>query len=131
MVYASVANLISGSVTSCGCKKIEAGNSMQPLATEGAKNSPKSGRFETNVNAKSWVLVAPDGTRHECINLSFWARAHTELFGFEPGDKSARKIIHGFTNLAQVFYGTRTGVYTYKGWRLENAPEIPNTTRNK
>ena len=99
---------------------------MQPKATEGAKKSPKSGRFTTNVNAKYWVLVAPDGTKHECLNLSCWAREHTYLFGFEPGDKSAGKIIHGFTNLAQGFYGTRTGVYTYKGWRLEQAPEKPD-----
>lgn len=115
--------LIGNTITSCGCKKIKAGMASQKDATEAAKKSPKSGRFETNVNAKQWILIAPDGTKYECLNLSHWARAHAELFGFEPGDAATRKIVHGFTNLAQTFYGTRTGIYTYKGWRLEEAPE--------
>lgn len=99
---------------------------MQPKATEVAKKSPKSGRFETNINAKQWVLIAPDGTKHTCVNLSLWARAHTDLFGLEPGDKSAKKIVHGFTNLSQTFYGTRSDVYSYKGWRIEEAPGKPD-----
>ncbi|MFR8024104.1 hypothetical protein [Eisenbergiella massiliensis] len=125
-VYVSVRNLISGNVTSCGCKKTEAGKKIQPKATEGAKKSLKSGRFETNINAKHWVLIAPDGTKHTCVNLSLWARAHTDLFGLEPGDKSAKKIVHGFTNLAQTFYDTRSDVYSYKGWRIEEAPGKPD-----
>ena len=129
IVYASVRNLTSGAVTSCGCKKVEAGNIMQPKATSAAKKSPNSGRFVTNINGKEWVLIAPDGSKHTCVNLSHWARAHADLFGFDPGDKSTKKILHGFTNLAQTFYGTRTDCYTYKGWRLEKAPDKPDRSQ--
>lgn len=126
--YVSVRNLISEDILSCGCKKIEAGKNMQPKAVECAKKSKKSGRFETNINAKKWNLIAPDGREFVCTNLSLWARKNTSLFGFESGDDSARKIVHGFTNISQSYAGTRKEpVYTYKGWRLKKEPEKPKS----
>lgn len=122
-VYVSVRCLNSGAVTSCGCKKVETLKKVQKNGVESAQNSPKSGRFETNINAKEWELIAPDGTVHKCINLRLWARNHTELFDFPHGDDSARKIAHGFENIAQTYYGNRTGVYTYKGWSLKSVPQ--------
>lgn len=131
-VFASVRYLIGGSVTSCGCKKVEAGYKMQPRAVAGAKKSPKSGKFETNVNAKHWVLIAPDGVKYECTNLFLWARGHTELFGFEPGEKSANKIRAGFSELARSMRGClKRPVYTYKGWRLDCLPEFANQGKDQ
>lgn len=122
-VFVSVRNLIGHAVTSCGCKQVEAGKKNQSGAAEAAKRSPKSGRFETNVNAKHWVLVAPDGVKYECDNLMHWARSHTALFDMEPGDASARRIFHGFSNIAQSLNKKRKDpVYTYKGWRLDEIP---------
>lgn len=121
--YVSVRGLNDRDITSCGCKKVETAKSIQKNGVESAKKSPKSGRFESNVNAKVWTLIAPNGREFNCTNLRLWAREHTDLFGFEPGDHSANKIAHGFHNISQTYHGTRTGVHTYKGWSLKSAPQ--------
>lgn len=51
---------------------------------DGAKKSPNSGAFETNVNAKHWVLKAPDGKLYEIDNLANFIR--------ERGDDFPNKI---------------------------------------
>ncbi|OOR90252.1 hypothetical protein B0181_04965 [Moraxella caviae] len=52
----------------------------QELATAAAKISPKSGRYETNVNAKRWLIISPSGQRFEFSNLQHFVRNHPELF---------------------------------------------------
>lgn len=52
--------------------------------TYAAQQSPIAGRFETNRNAKKWILIDPDGKEHHCQNLMEWARNNCELFGKEP-----------------------------------------------
>lgn len=88
--------------------------SFQSLGTEAAKISPKSGRFETNVNAKTWHLVSPEGKEFICRNLRMWVREHCSLFGMEPSEHSFRNIYSG---LVQAKKGVH--VSTYKGWRAE------------
>lgn len=105
---------------------------MQQIGLEAAMKSPYSGRFETNINAKHWVLIAPDGKKHECTNLSLWARNNTHLFGFEPGEASAKKIRSGISTLARSLRGDlKRPVYTYKGWSLESVPEPQDFTDYK
>lgn len=96
---------------------------LQAIGTEAAKASPKSGRFETNVNAKDWHLVSPDGKHYRFHSLNFWLRNNCQkLFGCEPdsrGFKNTRSGICGAKRaaLGRVSDGQRP-CCTYKGWRV-------------
>ena len=99
--------------------------SLQQLGTEAAKSSPNSGRFETNVNAKTWRLKSPEGKEYICRNLNLWVREHCSLFGEEPSDHSFNKIRSG---LWQAKRGVQAS--TYKGWRAEIIEESEIVKRN-
>lgn len=92
--------------------------------TEAAQRSPKSGRFETNINAKIWKLTSPDGKIYVVKNLSNWARTNCTLFGFEENEASARKVTAGLKHAKLGAEGkeyARTSLY--KGWKSESATE--------
>lgn len=94
--------------------------------TYAAQQSPITGRFETNRNAKKWILIDPDGKEHHCQNLMEWARNNCELFGKEPCDHSAIQISSGFKAIASSLRGTRKNlrpVATYFGWTLKDIPK--------
>ena len=50
------------------------------LGTPAARASPISGPFETNRNAKHWILKSPEGILHEFDNLNLFIRSHPEWF---------------------------------------------------
>ena len=101
------------------------------LGIAGAQKSPLSGRFETNHEAKIWVLVSPTGQKIVVRNLLLWARNNTQLFGKPPGDTSAQQISSGFRAIAQTLKGNRgalgkpRGVLSYFGWTLDGLPKEP------
>lgn len=96
---------------------------------EAAKKSPKAGRFETNINAKTWILIDPTGKEIIVKNLLLWARENAELFDKEKNDKSSKQIRAGFAAIAQTIKGNRgttgkpRGATTYKGWTLKEMPK--------
>lgn len=96
---------------------------MQKKATEEAKKSPKSGRFETNRAAIDWHLVSPDGEHFYIHSLSFWLRENChKYFGVEADSQQFYNIIAGLSRakrsmLGKITYKQRPG-YTYKGWRV-------------
>lgn len=96
---------------------------LQSLGTEAAKMSPKSGRFETNVNAKDWHLISPDGEHYYFHSLNFWLRENCEnLFGFAPDSKDFYNAVSGLGRakrsvMGKLPDGQRPG-YSYKGWRV-------------
>lgn len=93
--------------------------------TEAAQKSFKSGRFETNVNAKIWVLTSPEGKEYVVKNLSRWARENCELFGFYNTEYNAVKISSG---LKLAKYGGDGKEYAnaamYKGWKCRAGTDI-------
>lgn len=94
------------------------------LGTAAAQQSPIAGRFETNQEAKVWVLIDPTGQEITVRNLNLWARENTDLFGKPEGDHSAQQIASGFRAIAQTLRGKRkTPVMTYFGWTLKCPPE--------
>lgn len=52
----------------------------QPLATEAAKASPRSGKFETNIHAKKWKVTTPDNKIFIVRNLYQFVRDNKHLF---------------------------------------------------
>lgn len=101
------------------------------LGTAAAQRSPVAGRYETNQEAKVWILISPTGEEIIVRNLLLWARAHTDLFGKPPGDKSAGQIAAGFRAIASTLTGKRRPgsrgrpAYTYFGWTLKGPPVHP------
>lgn len=93
---------------------------LQKLATDAALKSPKSGRFETNINAVDWHIVAPNGTHYQFHCLSVWLRENCrELFGCEPDSREFKNVRSGLSGAKSAAIGK--GSYscpTYKGWRV-------------
>lgn len=83
--------------------------------------SPKAGHFETNVNAKDWHLISPEGKHYHCRNLKLWAENHYTLFGFES-ISDAHKIPHGIYTIKRAMQNkikdVKNPTTTYKGWRI-------------
>lgn len=96
---------------------------LQAAATEAAKNSPKAGKFETNIHAIDWHLIGPDGRHYYFHSLNFWLRENCrELFGFEPDGREFSNAVSGLSRakrslLGRLPRGQRPG-YTYKGWTV-------------
>ena len=92
---------------------------LQKIGVEAAKASPKSGRFETNVNAMDWHLVSPDGKHYFMHSLKNWLRNNCEeLFGCQPDTDEFRNVYSGLTAAKRAALGKGSyGSVTYKGWQ--------------
>lgn len=92
---------------------------MQEKATKAAQKSPKSGRFETNINAKNWHLVSPTGIHYEFRSLNYWLRKNCkELFGIEPDSREYRNTRSGLSGAKRGSMGGRYSSCQYKGWHV-------------
>lgn len=76
---------------------------------------PLTGRFETHVNAKTWIIKAPDGQIYECRNLMHWLREHEDLL-----DGTAKQAWDGITKIKYTMQGKRprSKSKSWKGWTL-------------
>lgn len=83
--------------------------------------SPLVGSFETNVSAREWHLLSPDGTAYHFRNLALWLQTHTDLFE----DDDVRQVPQsrtGVTTRAQSQLGRLRPERlarrdSWKGWR--------------
>lgn len=92
---------------------------LQEIATAAAKESPKSGRFETNVNAVDWHLISPEGKHFYFHSLHFWLRENgLELFGCEPDSREFNNVRSGLSGAKRAVMGRGYPCCTYKGWRV-------------
>ena len=83
-------------------------------AHEAAKDNPLTGRFETHVNAKTWVIKSPTGEIYECRNLYNWLREHETLI-----DGSVRQAWDGLSKIKYSEQGKRKNPsHQWKGWTL-------------
>jgi len=92
-----------------------------------ARAMPESQRGERHRAAKIWILIDPDGHRHEVTNLLHWARINADLFDVPTDaadrERIANNIRSGFAQIVQSRLGHRKDpVYTYKGWTLGDWP---------
>lgn len=75
---------------------------------------PLTGRYETHVNAKTWVIQAPDGEVYRCRNLKLWLINHAEML-----DGTVSQAMDGFVKMKQTMLGkARRPLSQWKGWRL-------------
>ena len=84
------------------------------LAHEAAKISPLTGRFETHMHAKEWIICSPDGNVHKCRNLKLWLRDHEDMI-----DGTVSQAWDGITKIKYSIQGKRKfKSYQWKGWKL-------------
>lgn len=86
------------------------------LGTPAARNSPKSGPFETNQNALVWTIRSPEGVAYTVRNLKLWLREHAEILPGTPEQAWA-----GIMQIKRSMDGkTKRPVTQWKGWTLIN-----------
>lgn len=87
--------------------------------TEAAMKSPKAGKFETNVGAKDWHVISPEGKHYKFRNLQNWARNNCSLFYVDETEENALKIAKGLQHAKAGELG-RDFAHTskYKGWSV-------------
>lgn len=79
--------------------------------------NPNTGKFDTNVKAKTWILRDPTGKRYEANNLMNWCRENEgvafvcEYMTFYRGIQGIKRTIKG---------KKKRGSYQYKGWTLDS-----------
>lgn len=89
-------------------------NSALQRAHKRLPHSPLTGRFDTHMHAKEWVIQSPNGDVYKCRNLLKWCRDHEHLF-----DGTARQAWDGFTKIKYSAQGKRKRpINQWKGWRL-------------
>lgn len=75
---------------------------------------PLTGRFDTHINAKDWIIQSPDGRTYECRNLKLWLRDHEELL-----DGTVAQAWDGISKIKYSMQGKRKNPSNqWKGWRL-------------
>lgn len=98
---------------------------LQPLGTAAAKESPAAGRGALNVHAVDWVLIEPNGQRHQVRNLYEFVRANTNLFADAD---VVWKRVGGVRGTGGEWCNATAGILnikggrakTWKGWTLEH-----------
>lgn len=92
---------------------------IRMLAVEASKASPKSGKFETNVNAIDWHIVSPENVHYRFHSLNNWLRLHgEEHFGCKPDTQQFYNVVSGMSQVRATMLGKRAYPATYKGWRV-------------
>lgn len=90
-------------------------------ATAAAQKSPLSGRFETNINAKEWVIMDPTGKTYKFTNLRNWIRNNIELFtdieNAADDPKIVDRICHGLGTAKRNTIAGKSGT-TWYGWSV-------------
>lgn len=95
----------------------------QRMATAAAQNSPLAGKRESNIHAKEWVLIAPDGQVYRVRNLYNFVRENTHLFApvdtiwKRRGGKrgTGGEYCNATAGLANIKGGKAK---SWKGWKL-------------
>jgi hypothetical protein len=89
------------------------------LGTAAARRSAKAGPFETNLNAKRWIVVDPEGERHEALNLRLWCERNSDRFA----PHGWRAAYAGLRQVAAWLRGkTPRPVTQWRGWSLHDLP---------
>lgn len=87
------------------------------LHEKSVKSRMKDPRFQKDENyirAKTWIIMAPDGTIYKCRNLLHWCRTHEDLY-----EGTCKQAWDGLTKIKYSKQGKRKrGSSQWKGWTL-------------
>lgn len=93
---------------------------LQAMAIKAVSESPHTGKFETNINAKDWHLISPEGRHYFFHSLNFWMRENGEnFFGCKPDSREFHNAVSGLWGAKRAAQGKKTArCCTYKGWKV-------------
>lgn len=95
---------------------------LQEMALQAVRQSPKAGRFETNVHAVDWHLISPGGQHYYFHSLQHWLRQHCEeFFGCKADTREFNNVRSGLSGAKRAALGkiiNGRGCCTYKGWQV-------------
>lgn len=94
--------------------------------TLASMKSPKSGRFDTNINAKDWTLISPSGEMYKCHSMTNFIRKNPQLFDIDGSDEEVNRVAAGFRVIKANTKFNRKG-QSYHGWTVE----IPQNEKNE
>lgn len=86
--------------------------------TQAAMASPKAGRFDTNINARDWILISPFGETYKCHSLTNFIRKNPQLFDIDGSDEEVNRVAAGIRTIKGNMKHNRRG-HSYHGWTLE------------
>lgn len=104
-------NLKNGHTQSCGCQQSEAQQDVN-TRVNALKESPNTGRFETNLKAKYFAISNGVKTWH-IRNLANFVREHAVLFDIDASDD------HAVYRTSKALYDAAHRNYAWHGWRVE------------
>lgn len=85
------------------------------IMAKARRTSPILQPDEHHINAKSWVIRAPDGQVYRCRNLKHWLRNHSDML-----DGTVSQAWDGITKIKYSMQGKRKNPSrTWKGWTLQ------------
>lgn len=93
------------------------------MAVAAAKASPLAGKAESNIHAKEWVLIAPDGRVYRIRNLHHFVRTHQHLFAPDDVEWKRQGGKRGsggeYCNATSGLQGVKGGkAKSWRGWKL-------------
>ncbi len=115
-VVVGMSNLKTGHTTSCGCALQAAQQTPAPRLAAKAQ-SPLTGRFDTNVAARSFRLRLGPRT-YDVRNLRNFVRTHPELFDINADDAAVNAV-------SKALYDAAARGYAWHGWTVERLPDEP------
>ena len=94
-------------------------NSQSRVRNTCRTEKSKSGKFLTNINAKDWHLISPDGKEYKFHCLNYWLRENCEkVFGCAPDSKEFKNVSTGLAGAKRAMLGKNYRCCTYKGWKV-------------
>lgn len=80
---------------------------------------------ETHINAKSYVIMSPDGKKYEINNLALWCKENADILPSPPELFRA-----GIYDIKRSQLGNRKNpLSSYKGWTLISFSESNNARK--
>lgn len=104
-------NLKNGHTQSCGCQQSEAQQDVN-TRVNALKESPNTGRFETNLKAKYFAISNGVKTWH-IRNLANFVREHAALFDIDGSDDQS------VYRTVKALYDAAYRHYAWHDWRVE------------
>ena len=104
-------------------RKLKDFSDLQKSGTCKAKISPISGPYETNQEAKFWVVIDPDGVEYQVKNLALFCRVNAHRFL----PNTPEQAYAGLREVNKWLRGkSKRTVSQYKGWTLKQpSAQIP------
>lgn len=102
----------------CSISRFHGDESVEIKRMSGFQRSPKTGKMETNVHARHFHLMCPNGVDYHGLNVAHFVRTHPHLFSKEELRTTKSGHIYAATGLIRLRPSDRRkkSLITWHGW---------------